>query len=320
MVQSLMLQPFLTEAIANSPLRMFHLTNVKADICQDLREALERHELADAVQAHYDYRHLQPPEALALYAFRLVAYGGPFSDDVSTVANVADPRKNVPSHLHGRVEGQPLAPLVQNISIPPASGYWNPEDPFNYSPKSRQSVEPDVAPDHRPGNMLAVASSGNHGMGSTRVNAQHLSDAAPEQFYGQAVHSVSASASSEQPSSAQLFAQSGRAFEEPNGGEKGRGRALSVKRSWQNLVHRPSSSKSSTSRVDKIPPVPGLPDGRALECSRTATTLETHRESTRVEPMEAVPSSPRQARLSGRMSGIQWDTFVTWHPDEQHGS
>jgi hypothetical protein len=320
MVQSLILQPFLEEAIASSPLPRFQLTNVKADICQDLREALERHELPDAVQAHYDYRHLQPPEALALYAFRLVAYGEPFADDVSIVANVADPRKNVPSHLHGRLEGQPLAPLVQNASIPPASGYWNPEDPFTYSPKSRQSVEPDVASDHRPGNILAVASSGNHGMGSTRVNAEHLSDAAPEQFYGPTVHSVSASASGEQPSSAQLFARSGRAFEEPNGGEKGRGRALSVKRSWQNLVHRRSSSKSSTSRVDKIPPVPGRPDGRALECSRTAATLENHRESARVEPMEAVPSSPRQARLSGRMSGIQWDAFVTWHPDEQHGS
>jgi hypothetical protein len=78
MVQSLILQPYLTDAIAYLPLHMFDPAKANADVCQNLREALERHKLPDAVQYHYDYRYLQLPEALAQYAFRLVAYGVPF--------------------------------------------------------------------------------------------------------------------------------------------------------------------------------------------------------------------------------------------------
>ena len=78
MVQSLMLQPYLTDAIAHLPLHMFDVANAKADVCQILRVVLERHKLPDAVQSHYDYRCLQLPEALAQYAFRLVAYGIPY--------------------------------------------------------------------------------------------------------------------------------------------------------------------------------------------------------------------------------------------------
>lgn len=81
MVQSLILQPYLTDAIVHLPLRMFDLANVQVDICRILREALERHKLPDAVRDHYDYRYLQLPEALAKYVFRLVAYGVPY--DVS---------------------------------------------------------------------------------------------------------------------------------------------------------------------------------------------------------------------------------------------
>jgi hypothetical protein len=78
MVQSLILQPYLTDAIAHLPMRVLDLAKVKADVCQILKEALERHKLPDAVYDHWDYRHLQLPEALAQYAFRLVAYGGPY--------------------------------------------------------------------------------------------------------------------------------------------------------------------------------------------------------------------------------------------------
>ena len=59
-------------------MHMLDLAKVKADVCQILKEALERHKLPDAVYDHWDYRHLQLPEALAQYAFRLVAYGGPY--------------------------------------------------------------------------------------------------------------------------------------------------------------------------------------------------------------------------------------------------
>ena len=78
MVQSLILQPYLRDAIAYLPLHMFDVADTKADVCRILREALERHRLPDAVRDHYDYRYLQLPEALAQYAFRLVAYGVPY--------------------------------------------------------------------------------------------------------------------------------------------------------------------------------------------------------------------------------------------------
>ena len=73
-----MLQPYLTDAIAHLPLHMFDVANAKADVCQILRVVLERHKLPDAVQSHYEYRYLQLPEALAQYAFRLVAYSVPY--------------------------------------------------------------------------------------------------------------------------------------------------------------------------------------------------------------------------------------------------
>ena len=316
MVQSLLRQPILEEAIARSPLRTFSEINVNADIGQNLREALERHKLPDEVQSHYDYRILQLPEALANYAFRLVAYGEPFSDDVRATTHAAGPVENMPNHLHSKLEGQPLAPP----SIPPADGYWNPEDRFSYSPKTGQSVDPDIVPNCRPGNMLAVASGRNQGMGSSRFNIQHLAGAGPMQFYGETVKGASAIASSEQPPSVQLFSNPGHAIQEPSSGEKGRGRARSsVKRSFQNLIHRSSPSKPGPSHSDKIPPGPGKADGRASEYSRTTTALEIHRESTSVEPMEAVSNSPRPDRLSRRMS-FQWTEFVMFHPEEQHDS
>lgn len=78
MIQSLMLQPCLTDAITRLPLHMFDVAKANADVYQNLREALERHKLPDAVQGHYDYRYLQLPEALVQYAFRLVAYSVPY--------------------------------------------------------------------------------------------------------------------------------------------------------------------------------------------------------------------------------------------------
>jgi hypothetical protein len=322
MVRSLLFQPFLAEAVANSPVLSCDSTKVKADVCQILREALERHELPAAVQDHYDYRYLQLPEALALYAFRLVAYGEPFLDDISVVTHAAaDTAGKAVKHFHSRLEGQVSAPRVQSVSVLPASGYWNPEDPFTYSTKACRTVEPETAP-HRPADdLFAAASSGNLGTKSSRVNARHQPTTVPVQFDGETLQALSATSSSGQTLPNQTFGNAGRIFPESSGVEKGRGRALSVKKSLQNLVHRPSSSKSSTSRTDAIRPLLAVPDGRAVERSRTVAMVDFNRESTRVEPIEASPSSPRQARLSGRMSGVQCDpldAWITWQPNEQH--
>jgi hypothetical protein len=318
MVQSLLFQPFIADAISTSPLRSCDLTKVKADVCQNLREALERHELPDAVQAHYDYRHLQRPEALALYAFRLVAYGEPFLDDISVVTHSADTAAQAVPRFHSRLEVQVSAPTSQSVPDLPSSGYWNPKDPFTYSPKACPTAEPETVPHRLTDDLFDAASRGSLGTKSSRVNAQHQPRAVPAQFHVAALQDLSASSSSGQALLNQPFSNAGCTFLESSSVEKERGRALSVKKSLQNLVHRPSSSKSSTSRSDAIRPLPAVPDGRAAERSRTCAMLDFNRESTRVEPMETVPSSPRQARLSGRMSGVQWDAWVIWPQNEQH--
>jgi hypothetical protein len=80
MVMSLLLQPYLKEAVARLPWGICDMAKVKAEVCQDLREVLERHRLPNAVHDHYDYRHLQLPEKLAYYAFRELANMEVFPD------------------------------------------------------------------------------------------------------------------------------------------------------------------------------------------------------------------------------------------------
>jgi hypothetical protein len=320
MVQSLLLQRFLAEAIGRSPLQKCDHTKVKADVCQNLREALERHKLPDAVQDHYDYRHLQLPEALALYAFRLVAYGEAFLDDFLAVANSAGTRETAAEPLANGLGGQRFAPTVQGASDQRVSGYWNPAEPFTYPQEGRRPTEAAYVYGRPTGHLSEVAGNGRSDIRSSRLNAQHLSSAVPVQLYDQALQAVSSASPSELTSAMRLLGSPGRTFQDSWSSEKGRGRGLSVKKSLQNLVHRSSPSKPTTSHTGTNSRGPAIPATRTLEISRTATILDYNREPSRVEPMEAVPSSPRQARLSGRMSGIQWDGWVTWQPDEQHDS
>jgi hypothetical protein len=130
MVQSLLDQPYLKDAVVHLPWHACDPAKVKAEVCQDLREALERHKLPDAVQGHYDYRHLWPPEALAQYAFRLIAYGGPFLDDVATIATNTNAVEAATNQLRKEFQTQLTVPTVLKPSDPPPSGYWNPNDPF----------------------------------------------------------------------------------------------------------------------------------------------------------------------------------------------
>lgn len=318
MVQSLLFQPFLAEAIARSPLQVSDTTKAKADVCQNLREALERHQLPDAVQTHYDYRYLQMPEALALYAYRLVTYGEPFLDDVSVATTKADIVENAVDQLHNRYNQQPFAPTGTSVTVPPAAGYWNPEDPFSYSPHACQPVAPGIVLDRLTGDMSALPSSGDGGTTRSCASTGHPSSPASVPMYAETLQAVSAAASNELVLPPPLFDSPARTLQEPSGADRGHGGALSVKKSLQNLVHRPSFSKSSASRPDPIPPVPALPDCKASDRCRTAPMVDYHRESTRVEALDILASSPSQARLSGRMSGIEWNTWVTWQPDEQH--
>jgi hypothetical protein len=70
-----MLQSYLTDGIAYLLWHMFDQAGAKTDVCQNLREILERHKLSGTIRYHYDYLYLQLPEVLIQYVFCLVTYG-----------------------------------------------------------------------------------------------------------------------------------------------------------------------------------------------------------------------------------------------------
>ena len=80
MIQSLLSQPYIKEVAAELPWQICDLAKVNTKVCLGLREVLERHQLCRAVHDHYDFRHLQLPEKLAHYAFRLLANGDTSAD------------------------------------------------------------------------------------------------------------------------------------------------------------------------------------------------------------------------------------------------
>jgi hypothetical protein len=68
--------------------------------------------------------------------------------------------------------------------------------------------------------------------------------------------------------------------------------------------------------IELVSPVRALQDGRVLENRATAVTFDHSKESTRTEPMDTAPVSPRHARMSSGMS-FQWDAWVQM-PSEHH--
>jgi hypothetical protein len=159
MVRSLLGQPYLKEAVARLPWETCDLTKVKAEVCQELREVLERHRLPNTVHDHYDYRHLQLPEKLAHYAFRLLFNGEPFPDNVSTVASGTGIGETEP--FYNRHRDQMLAPVF-NMSGSTALSYWNSEDPSAYDENAHQSVETGHVPYTKPLSRVPVITDGTH--------------------------------------------------------------------------------------------------------------------------------------------------------------
>jgi hypothetical protein len=149
MMKSLLLQPCIKEAVAELPWQICDLAKVNADRCLALREVLERHQLHQAVHDHYDFRHLQLPEKLAHYAFRMLANGEVFPDDVSNVASGAGTGEAEPFY-NGR-QGQMFAPIF-NMADSTALSYWDPRDqipiPALPSPMTLELSETAAAVDH----------------------------------------------------------------------------------------------------------------------------------------------------------------------------
>ena len=205
MVKSLLFQPYLTDAVAHLPWDACDPAKVKAEVCQDLREALERHTLPDAVQGHYDYRHLRLPEALAQYAFRLVAYGGPYLDEVATVATNTNAVEAATKQLRKEFQSPLTVPTVLKPSDPPASGYWNPNDPFTYPQRAHLPTDSVSVRDYLDIHLLDDAFNVAVDMHPASTIAQSPRGGRSVQSHDQTMYASSAALSSEQAPSSQLL-------------------------------------------------------------------------------------------------------------------
>jgi hypothetical protein len=129
MVQSLLFkQSHLADAVTSLHLQGWdwntvNWTKISDSKLQELREALERHKLPDAVQALWDYRYLQPPEALVQYAFSLGANGHAYLHDVPIISNNASTVEETAEHFT------------------PPPGYFNPVNPLVYDPEGSLTTE-----------------------------------------------------------------------------------------------------------------------------------------------------------------------------------
>lgn len=338
MVQSLLLQPYLGEAVTRLPWEICDLAKVKAEVCQELREVLERHRLPNAVHDHYDYRHLQLPEKLAYYAFRLLANGEVFPDDVSTVAS--GPGIGGAEPFYNRHRDQMLVPVF-NIS------YWSSEDPSAYDENAHQSVETGHVHESQDAQPLGNACGALFKTKGLGVTAEPV-------FGGYSLYPC------DQASSLAPVDVPGNALQESSCGEKVHD-DLSMQNPLQNLAHLPSSAKFTTLYTKPLPqvpdladgtprsrsgdrhrrrhsrslsrsrerrrddyygfekrdqiPLPALPDVMTLELSKTAAAVDHNTDSARTESKEADSELPR---LTARMSDIRTDNWLTWEPDEPY--
>ena len=136
------------------------------------------------------------------------------------------------------------------------------------------------------------------------------------QSHDQTIYASSAALSSEQAPSSQLLGSAGR-LSQDSGYSDGRRKDFIVDNSLQNVVHLPPSAKAHMTHIEPVSPARALQNGRVLETRATDATFNHSKESTRTEPMDTAPVSPRHARMS---SGIpfQWGAWVQL-PSEYHG-
>lgn len=255
MVQSLLLQPYIREAFAELPWQICNLAKANADVCMGLREVLERHQLRKAVHDHYDFRHLQLPEKLAHYAFRLLA-NQVFPDDVSNVASGAGTGEAEPFY-DGR-QGQMLA-HVFNVPGSTALTYWDSEDPSVYDENAHQSVDTGHVHESQDAQLLSNAC-------GALFKTKDLGAAEPV-FGGYSLHlcdqvlqTSSNISSNGQTSSLASVGIRGNAFQESSCSEKVHP-DLSMQKPLQYLAHLPSSANSTTLNTKPLSLFPAPTDG-----------------------------------------------------------
>jgi hypothetical protein len=255
MVQSLLGQPYIKEAVAELPWQICDLAKVDADRCRALREVLERRQLSKAVHDHYDFRHLQLPEKLAHYAFRMLANGEVFPDDVSNVARGTGTGE-AELFCNGR-QGQMFAPVFNVAGSTPFS-YCGPEDPSPYDENAHQSVETGHVHESQDAQLLSNACGAlfkTKGFGATEpVLGYSLHPC------GQVLQTSSDISPNNQTSSLASVGIPGNALQEPSYSENVH-HNLSMQKSLQNPVHLPPSVNSAAFNTKPLPLVPAPTDG-----------------------------------------------------------
>jgi hypothetical protein len=303
MVQSLLFeQPYLADAVASLHLQgcdwnTVDWTKISDSKLQELREALERHQLPDAVQVHWDYRNLQPPDALVRYAFFLGAYGHTYLHDVPTASNNAS-----------RVEetaGQTQVGMQSRHFTPPL-GYFNPANPLAYGFESSLTTESALVDPYLDGDSLHRSTAIHHASHHERFMQHH----------DQNPHASFPTLSPEDAQSLEVLDSSGSMPQDASHDGERRRRALSKKKSVRNFFKGFSPTKSNTSQMGPSLPTSAAPVGGILDPSWTAAVPGHNRDSTGFEANETHQSSQQQAAASNRMSHLPdaWEHV----PEEQH--
>lgn len=288
-VQSLLFkQPYLADAVASLHLQgcdwnTVDWTKIGDSKLQELREALERHKLPDAVQAHWDYRYLRPPEALVQYAFFLGAYGHAYLHDVPAEETQVG---------------------MQNFT--PPLGYFNPANPLAYGPESSLTTEPAPVDPYLDRDSLhhrSAATVETHAPAAIHHASHH---GRFMQHHDQNPHASFPTLSPEEAQSLEVLGSSGSMPQEAGHDGERRRRALS-KKSMMIFLKGLSPARG--------PPLPtsAPPVGGISGSNWTAAVPGHNRDFTGFEANETHQFSQQQAVASHRMSNLP----DAW-PGEQH--
>jgi hypothetical protein len=326
MVQSLLFkQPYLADAVASLHRQgcnwnTIDWTKISDSKFQELREALERHKLPDAVQARWDYRILQPPEALAQYAFFLGAYGRAYLHDVpmnsnnaGTIEETAEQTQvGMPSQTS---DGQPSVGMQSQHFTPPL-GYFNPENPLAYGPEgslTTESAPVDPYLDRDSLHHRSTATVETHAPPAIHHDS-HYGRFMPH--HDQNPHASFPTLSPEEAQSLEVLDSSSSMPQDAGQDGEWRRRALSKKKSVKKFFKSLSPTKSNTSHIGPSLPTSAPPVGGVLGSNWTADVPGHNRDFTDFEANETHHSSQQQAVASNRMSHLPdaWEHA----PEEQH--
>jgi hypothetical protein len=325
MVQSLLFkQPYLADAVASLRTQGYDRntvdwTKVSDSTLQELREALERHKLPDAVQADWEYRFLQPPEALVKYAFFLGACGNAYLLDVPIISNNASTVEETAEQTQVGMQNQSSngqSPVgMESQHFTPPLGYFNLENSLSYDPQGSPTTESAQVDPY-----LNRASLHHRSTATVETDAAAtIHDASDHgrfmQHHDQNLHASFLTLPSEEAHSLEVLGSAGSMSQDAGHDGERRGRTLG-KKSVKSLFKGLSSTKSNTLHMEPSLSTSTAPVDRILRSTWTAAVPGHNRDFASFEATETHQSSQQQTVASNRMSHLPdaWEHA----PEEQH--